>query len=212
MRRLFLLFDNRSGRAGTVCVFQTDPGLGLDGVTSLAWLTKRVEPTTRVAFTWEVAYEFVWYDSGALARGDACVASQLRPASLAGCNQIALTHGEHGFSFGEPTRGPEAGSLFIEPDGTIPVDRVAVGLGMAGRGALVVPAQPNLTYRFSTPDPEYWITFGELQPGEPLDPKALAAPVARVAFPDNVWAMSATLDERGRWSVRPTDGLGRREP
>jgi hypothetical protein len=205
VRRLFLLFDNRSDRAGTVCVFQTDPGLGLDGVTSLAWLTKRVEPTTRVAFTWEVAYSFVWYDSGALGRGLSCVASQQRPASLAGCNQIALTREGHGFSFGEPTRGPEAGSLYVEQDGTIPLDRVAVGLGMAGRGTLVVPAQPNLTYRFTAPDPEYWIAFGEFQPGEPLDPPALAVPVARVAFPDNVCAMTATLDQRGRWSVQPTE-------
>jgi hypothetical protein len=200
-----VVFLNNSGRGGTVCLFQTDPGLAVDGVKSLAWLTKEVNPTTRVIFRWALDYVFVWYDSGKLAPGVVCVASQVRPAHLTGYNQVDFTRNHHGFLFEEDAEGhQELGNLYILQDETIPLDRVAVGIGMAGQGALVVQAQPNMTYKFVSPNPQYWITFGSFRTGEILEVGALPTPVARIDFPDNVDSMTAVLDTEERWTVRPT--------
>jgi hypothetical protein len=200
-----IVFLNHAGRGGTVCIFQTDPGLAIDGVRSLAWLTKEVNATTRVIFRWALEHAFVWYDCGKLAPGVQCVASQVRPAGLTGNNQVDFIRNDHGFLFAEPTADPEkAGNLYIVQDGTIPQDQAAVGIGMGGQGSLVVQAQPNLTYAFIAPNPQYWITFGSFQTGQVLDVGDLSTPVAKIDFPDNVDSMTAVLDPEERWTVRPT--------
>lgn len=196
-----VLFLNHSQNSGNVCMYQTDPDIGVNDVQSLAWFTKYVHPQTRVEFYWKVDYSFVWAETGELVPGVRFIASQMVPADLEGRNKIPFNHVNGGFKFGEVTQGT-GGRLMINEEKHIPFDTASVGIGMSGKGTLVVQAQPNMNLVF-TPKPKYWIAFGNYTEGEVLDLSEMTYP-AEIVFPVNVYSMTAILNPDNTWTIKPT--------
>jgi hypothetical protein len=201
-----LVVANDSQNSGTMCVYQLDQGLGVSGVQSLAWMAQSTNPTTRVVFSWNVCYDFVWYESGTLAPGILCVAAQIWPANLSDENQVTLTRNSYGPIFQNLTQGPVAGNLYIVQDGTIPAQTISAGIGMSESGTFVVQAQPNLTFNFQSPSPQYWLVFeqGDITIGTVIDPSELTGPQTQIAYPDNIYSMTATLNASNQWVVATT--------
>ncbi|MCQ4166905.1 hypothetical protein [Tahibacter harae] len=168
---------------------------------SVIWLAKYAYPGTQVRFTWDdTDYCFVWAGTGQVSPGVILDVSQVVPASPNDNNQIDFSYDapNRTFFFGKPQSGTPTGTLMIRADNTVPVDAVAVGIGMAGKPSAVMSAQPNMMYRF-TPRPDYRLAFGNLTQSEVVDPAAL--PTFPVSFPPNVYALTATLDEGHQWTV-----------
>lgn len=163
-----LLFNNESTNEGNVCIYQTDPNIGVPNVLSLAWFSKYTHPTTSVDFSWEINYNFVWANTGILIPGVLFGASQAWEADLENNNQVSLNFKNGAYTFEHQTQGPEDGNLYIKETKNIPLKQASVGVGMSGKGTFVVQAQPNFNLAFS-PHPQYWITFGTFKQGEVLD-------------------------------------------
>jgi rhizosphere induced protein len=195
---------NNSTNSGNFCVFQQDPDLGVSNVLSLAWFSKFAFPSTTIKFSWTIDYNFVWSETGVLTPGVLFDASQTFNADLQNSNQITLTYAG-GYNFINQTRGPNPGILYIKEDSTIPPKQASVGIGMSGFGTFVVQAQPNLNLNFS-PHPRYYIAFGNFIQGEVLDISEMTN-VAEVAFPTNVYSMTAILGADNAWTVKSTAAL-----
>jgi hypothetical protein len=196
-----LIFQNQSSNAGTAMVFQKDPGLG-PNVLPLAWFTQYAFPTTSLTFTWQVNYSFTWSQTGVLIPGVVFSATQNWAADLSMSNQVTFSHPGPAYTFTNQTAGPAAGSLFIVEDSTLPLKDASVGIGMSGSGTFAVQAQPNLNLAF-TPHPEYWIAFGNYTKGQVLDIQQITKPQI-LAFPPNVFSLTAILTIDNKWVVKPT--------
>lgn len=197
-----LVFVNNSTQEGTVCVYQQDPNITNPDVMSLAWFAKPAAPTTTIIFTWGIDYDFVWSETGVLRPGVLFVASQTWPTDLSSENQVTFTNQDGAYTFADQQAGPQAGSLYITEDGTIPPNQASVGIGMSGFGTFAVQAQPNMNLVF-TPNPQYWVTFGSYTQGEVMDISEVNNP-AEIVFPPNVYSMTATLGANNEWTVAPT--------
>jgi rhizosphere induced protein len=193
-----VIFQNNSTNAGSVSLYQVRPSS--DGM-SLAWLTRYAYPTTRVTLTWTLTYDFVWSETGNLVPGVIASAAQVWPADLMTSNQVTLTF-DRAFTFKNQTTGPQPGSLYLNADSTIPVNTASLGIGMSGAATMLVQAQPNLSYVF-TPDPQYWIAFGNYTTGEVIDTSTMTNP-AQIVFPVNVYSMTATLNADNTWTIQQT--------
>jgi rhizosphere induced protein len=196
-----LRFQNDSSFNGSAMIYQTDPGLGVPNVLSLAWFSRYAPPTKKVLFQWTLDYGFVWAETGTLVPGVMFVAAQYWPADLASSNAVTLTSQGGSCTFVNQKAGPRPGTLFINEDSTIPLKKVAVGIGMSGSGTFAVQAMPNFQLAF-TPQPQYWIAFGDYAQGEVLDIGAMAN-AAAIRFPSGVYAMTAVLNKDGSWTVQP---------
>jgi rhizosphere induced protein len=193
-----LTFNNRSRNTGNACVYQTAPNNELSQVMSLAWFSKRAHPTTSIRFDWTIDYSFMWDVTSVLVPGVRFDASQNWPADLSTTNQVTFTLEDGAYTFKDQGKGT-AGSLIIIQDGTLPHKHASVGIGMSGAGAFVVQAQPNLTEVF-TPHPKYWITFGNYEAGQVMDTQSLTL-AQELDFPENVYAMTVTLNDDNTWTV-----------
>jgi hypothetical protein len=200
-----LVARNDSSNPGAICVYQTNASLAVPGVMSLAWLTKRVNPTTQVVFRWNIEYSFAWYETGQLGAGILCVASQIWPADLEATNQVSFIQNASGFTFLNQTAGPNPANLYIQQNGTIPLDKVSVGIGVSGAGTFVTQAQPNAITNFQSPSAAvYWITFGDYTQGDVLDVAGMTTPKAAVPYPANIYSMTAVLGKDNKWKVETT--------
>ncbi len=199
MSNYSLTFINNSNLEGDACVYQQDPDLGVENVQTLAWFTKSAAPTTQLIFDWSIDYSFVWSQTGNLVPGVVFTASQTWAADLSSTNQVTFTDENGAFTFENQTQGAEEGSLYISEDGTIPVGEASVGIGMSGFGTFAVDAEPNYNLVF-TPHPEYWITFGTYTQGEVMNISE-STNSAQISFPDNVYAMTATLNADNTWTI-----------
>ena len=194
---------NQSQNLGDFCVYQTAPDIDDPNVFSLAWFTKKAQPTTKVKFTWTIDYSFIWSETGTLVPGVMFDASQVWDADLSTKNQVTLTNDAGAFTFENLQAGPKPGTLSIKQDATIPFNTAAAGIGMSGAGTFVVQAQPNYTSMFS-PHPKYWVTFGSFEQGEVLDITQIVSQSAEIDFPVNVYSMTAILQADNTWLVQPT--------
>lgn len=212
-----VFFQNNSSNEGNVCVYQTDPNIGVANVMSLAWFSKKVFETTQVIFDWTIDYSFTWAETGELVPGVKFRASQNWKADLTSNNAVTFSKRNGAYTFQEQMTEKPSGSLIIHEDGTIPSRQASVGIGMSGKGAFAVQAQPNLDLTF-TPHPKYWITFGNYNEGDVLDIAEMTKS-AEIAFPPNVYSMTAILNEDNTWTIKPTaqvnaefvEQLGRKE-
>lgn len=202
-----LTFVNNSSNAWSACVYQTDPGIDIPNVQSLAWLAEVAAPTTAVVFDWTLDYGFTWDETGPLVPGVVFSGSQTWPADLSTSNQVTLTRPQSPqgayYTFTNQTQGANAGSLYITEDGTVGLGEASVGIAMSGAGVFAVEAQPNLNLIF-TPHPEYWITFGTFEQGEVLNLDEITNS-QQINFPPGVYAMTATLNADNTWTVAPSD-------
>lgn len=197
-----LVVVNNSDNVGSVCVFQRPAEAAeTPNIMSIAWLTKRLYPTSQVRFTWELDYQFVWAETGELKPGVTFDAGQSWQAGLTENNMVTLHCDEYGaYTFQNQTTNANAtGSLVIQQDSTIPLNRASAGLGMGGQGVYALQAQPNMTIIF-TPHPTYWLTFGEYTQGEVLNTSEIAN-MTQISFPPNVYSMKAVLGANNVWSV-----------
>jgi hypothetical protein len=196
---------NASSDYVDLCVYQTQPDLGVANVMSLAWFAEPAWPTTTVTFEWTIDYSFVWSQTGALVPGVVFRAAQVWPADpsdtvldqlLFGFNQGAYT-----FQNGTAVDTPQLGSLYIKELSTIPLKEASVGIGMSGAGTFAVQAQPNQNLVF-TPSPQYWVTAGTYEQGVVLDIEQIGNS-APITFPPGVFAMTAILNPDNTWTVSP---------
>ncbi|MFZ5817492.1 MAG: protein rhiA [Bacillota bacterium] len=202
MTKYSLVFKNASSQFGSLCVYQTNPDISDPGVMSLAWFAKAAHPTTKVVFTWETEYSFVWDETGLLRPGVIFDASQAWPADPQSMNQVTFTYSAGAYTFKDVRRGPRPNSLYINQEITVPANQASVGIGMSGAGTFVVQAQPNMNLIFS-PHPKYWVTFGNFIQGQVLDITEISNK-AEVLFPNGIYSMDVTLNQDNTWTVLPS--------
>ncbi|SIQ55646.1 hypothetical protein SAMN05880590_105134 [Rhizobium sp. RU35A] len=161
---------NNSTLSGSFAVFQKAPPTTVPGnIFSLAWFTRPTAPNTKVTFTWNLDYSFVWSETGILQPGINFNASQVVPANPNGQNLIQLKLDNYGATtFANQSASGAIGSLTIEQLSNVAPNRTSVGIGMAGSGTFAVQAQPNMTAVF-TPHPNYWVIFGNFETGDVID-------------------------------------------
>ncbi len=196
-----LTFKNNSTRSGSAAVYQTSPNLP-PGAMSLVWFSKFANPNTQIVFQWQIDYSFVWAQTGVLKPGVVFLAAQMWQADLSSSNQVTFSQQGGMFTFQNQGPGPQQGTLYILENNTISLNQAAVGIGMSGAGTFVVQALPNYKLSF-TPQPQYWITFGDYIQGQVLDVTTIPSP-ARVDFPAGVYSMTATLNQDDSWTIQPS--------
>jgi len=150
---------------------------------------------------WKLEYDFVWSQTGPLVPGVIATAAQVWPANLTDTNQVTLTY-DRAFTFTNQTAGPQAGTLNIRDDNTIPPNTASVGIGMSGAATILMQAHPNFMYQFLA-RPEYWIAFGDYTIGEALDTASIPN-AAQIEFPPNIYSVTATLNADGSWTIIQT--------
>lgn len=197
-----LYFQNNSTQIGSACVYQSPPDTSNPNIMSLAWFSQMAAPTSTLQFGWDIDYSFTWSQTGLLAPGVLFSATQSWPADLSLANQVQFSVISGAYTFQNQTQGPLAGNLYIMQDSTIPPNQASVGIGMGGSGTFALQGQPNMQAVFS-PTPQYWITFGNYIQGEVLDITNISNPAA-VAFPPNVFSMTAILNADNTWTVQET--------
>jgi hypothetical protein len=193
-------FENQSSNMGSVCIYQTDASFNQDNNTmSVAWFMKRTHPQTNVNFIWQPDYSFVWSETGELKPGVIFEASQVIEADLQSLNKMTFDYNQGAFFLTNGGSNGEVGSLEISETCNIPFDRASVGIGMAGAATFVKPAQPNMNIKI-TPNPEYWITFGNYEKGEVLDISEITNK-QKIVFAPNKYSITAILQEDNTWKI-----------
>ncbi len=197
-----IVFQNNSTNNWNFLCFQNQPSGLPSNYQTLAWFSKAAAPTTKIVFSWSIDYSFVWGEVGNLVPGVIFNASQTVDADLSTTNAIDFTRTSTGaFDFQNQGQGPNAGTLTINEDGTIPLNTASVGVGMSGFGTFAVPAQPNITATFQ-PTPTYYVAFSQnIQQGEVMDITQITSEMAEVQFPVNVTTMYATLGADNKWTI-----------
>jgi hypothetical protein len=203
--RYSLIFVNDSIYPWDACIYQNDLDLGVPGVRPLAWFSRRAAPSMRVIFSWEISYSFVQAETGTLVPGVVFAAAQRVDTDLATNNQVPFTFKDGYSTFGPQTAGPRPESLYIRQAGSIPLNTLAVGIGMSDASIYATQAMPNVNLKF-TPHPDYWLTFGTFIPGEVLEVEVLNNPL-HVQFPPNVFSMTAILQKDHSWVLKPTSAV-----
>lgn len=194
-----LNFKNDSANSGNILVFQTDPDEIQPNVYSLAWFSKFVHPTTGGHFDWNVEFNFMWSEPGMIRPGIRYEANQTVPANLVSANFVELFYRQGGYTFSDTSASEHPGILTIDSGPNVPLNEAVVGIGMSGSGTFVCNAQPNQFYKF-TPKPKYWVAFGNNEVGEVVDIETINNAV-EVAFPPNVFEMTATLELDNKWTI-----------
>lgn len=191
-------FINKSYNQGSVCIYQTNHSLEHD-VMSLAWITKRVHPSTSVIFKWGLDYSFFWCETGELQSGIIFRASQVWLADGEYNNSVTYKYIDDAYTFDNLTHRDKNGIFYIKQDCTIPHKTSSVGISVAGSGAFVTQAQPNLTLTFKL-NPEYWITFGNFHEGEVLNLEEIYNK-QNLKFSSSIRNICATLNEDNLWTI-----------
>jgi hypothetical protein len=194
MTQYSLTCINGSNLSGSFAVFQKPLPLTTPGnVFSLAWLAKPVHSGSQVTFTWTVDYNFVWSETGILQPGVNFQASEVIPADPEGQNLVQLAIDDYGATyFSKQDSSGAAGSLTIKQVNSVVPNRTSVGVGMSGAGTFVVQASPNMTTVF-TPHPNYWVLFGNYQPGDVMDIEDLSG-AQEITFGGSLTSRTAALD------------------
>lgn len=193
-----LNFVNNSANAGTFMVFQRAPDLQVENVNALAWITKYANPGVQGFFSWSGEYDFVWFENDSPVSGISSGTSQCVPTNLETSNLITLTYNS-GYQFIDQTTGDQPGSLYVKMDNTIPLRQASVGIGMSGAATFAVQTQPNMNLMF-TPNPEYWVAFGNFEQGQTLDMQELTN-TEKIDFPPGIKEMTVILNEDNTWKV-----------
>jgi hypothetical protein len=199
-----LTVENRSHRSGSICVYTTSPDSQKihNDLLSLAWFSKFAHPGTDVRFEWNINFSFVWSQTGTLLPGIRFFASEEKPAepNSADKEKIYFNHDAGAYRFTDMPRTKETptGNLSIITRGNVPNNDAAIGIGMGGNPALVVPATPNYTFTF-IPHIKYWLAFGTFTEGEVLDLNAMTSEIHEVVFSSNVYDKAVKLNENNLW-------------
>jgi rhizosphere induced protein len=195
---------NNSQNPTSMTLYQAPPD-GNPNLLPLAWFSQFTYPQTTLTYTWDTSSQLMWSQTGQLVPGVIFKPAQIMQANPASAaqnsttltNQGALTFTAIG------TGGPvPVGSLGITQDATVPPGQAAIAFGQSGAAVFATQAQPSFR-TVITPRPQYWITAGNYQPGQVLDPDQVSSTSAQINFPPGVTSMVATLNIDGTWSVQP---------
>jgi hypothetical protein len=201
---LTLQIVNHSNDFTNMALYQQDPGLGAPYVLSLGWMVHASGPGSTVTDTWSTDYSFTAANTGTLRPGVTYTPSTslaVNPNDLNN-NAAVLVSGGSGLSIVPGQRPCQSGSLCLTEDGSVgSAPGASVGLGMSGRTAFAMQAQPNSQWQL-TPQPTYWVTAGNYQQGEALNTGQISNS-AQISFPSGVTNMVATLNPNNTWSVSP---------
>lgn len=206
--RYVLELRNESAHLYNLCVYQTLPER-MEEIRSVVCFSMRCHPGTRTTFEWSGDARFIWARMTKLRAGEFCRAAQDWPCDAmdGASNGVSLIRECGAYRFEHAEQKTPSGSICIYTDGTIPNGQLAAGLGLRvfddGRlrclPTLVAEAVPNFS-RILMPSTQLWATFGHYEVGEILDLALVNNPV-RIDFPMDVYALTATLDERNEWLV-----------
>jgi rhizosphere induced protein len=194
--------SNRSTTDGTVCLYHTDPNLGVPDALPLAWLCERAAPQMTITFQFAAGYSFVLGETGPLVPHAVFTTAESVRADLSSMNSITLAKNGASYGFRGQGAGAAAGRLYVGVDRNVTPNDAAVGIGISGVPAFAVHAHPNADFAF-TPHPTLNIAFGNFRRGEALDTRAITN-AAQIVFPSGASAMMATLSPDLRWTVAPT--------
>jgi hypothetical protein len=199
-----LTVHNDSLRFGNICVYTTSPASEKlhNDLVSLAWFSKAAHPQTSVCFEWALDYSFMWSETGTLEPGVKFVASEnwgADPSSAHECSvRLDKQSGAYLFETAQAPKEPLSGTLDVKTTNNVPHNEAAVGIGIGGSPALIVPATPNYNFTF-IPHIKYWVAFGTFAEGEVLDLNSMASEVKEVVFNPNEYDKHITLNARNLW-------------
>lgn len=196
-----LTLFNRSGASGGMCLYQRDPVQEKNNeLYSLAWFARLCHPRSKVTFTWRPRYSFVWSEVDTLRPGVIffpCEGIAAEPADR-GLNAVTFLRDESGSHF-ERKDGGDASGLTIDC-GDIPENSASVGIAVSGSGAFAWHADANSACSFS-PNPEYWIAFGDFVQGEVVDVNSVAGRTMRIDFAPGEYEKVASFGMDSRWTL-----------
>lgn len=196
-----LLLKNQSAQPWTFYVYQKMPQ-PVANVFSLAWFCSpyQIRVGNQIKFTWELAYNFVWSDTGQLIPGVDFLPPGWRTAAPAG--ETPLLFIKRWTWPDRADQGDPAGSLVINDAGNVPNNRFSVGIGMSGTGTYVAQAGTNLLHTF-TPTPSYWIAAGtNVTIGSVLSIDTITQ-TREAKFPSAVFNLVGVLQEDNTWDINP---------
>jgi len=185
---------NNTSNAGSFVIYQRSTNRQLE-VNSLAWRTQQTMPRNQARFSWDLSYAFVAGQAGVLRPGSIFNVSDDYPASLTNNNAITFTN--NGF-VNQTTKSP-SGSLYIQDDNSVGIGNYSVGIALSSSPIFAVQAIPNTQIQFD-PNQEYWIAFGNYQPGMVLDSNIVYKSV-QLQFQGGQNSLNVTLNPDGSWSV-----------
>lgn len=190
-----LTCSNRSRMHDSFALFQAPPDTNSPGsLISLAWLARPSAPNTRVTFSWQKQYHFIWGEYGQMHKGVVFDASQSVDADPVRENMIDLTKDNFGSPmFTNLRAGGPPGTLTVRQIDTQFDYPVLVGVGMADRAACAVQAFSNVTTTFIPRHDTYWLVFGSFIAGQVVDIQALSNPL-KITFSQSVPVQTAILD------------------
>ena len=192
-------FDNNSNSSGNFCIFQRDPNSLNHGVFVLAWLVQFVNAHSKLPISWNTDVYFFWAKTGTLAPGVIFNAGEALQTSMTENNAVTLTKEDGNYKFAGQKNWHQQGMLSVTSDNTTAINQASVGIGMSGAGTFAVQAQPNMTFLFS-PGAEYWVTFGDFQQGQVMDPTEFINSV-KIVFPYGIFTMNVTLNMDNTWII-----------
>ncbi|SDH25059.1 hypothetical protein SAMN04487996_13235 [Dyadobacter soli] len=192
-------FTNNSSSAGNFCVFNQKD----DSFNSfpLAWRVESAAPKAKVAISWNTDLFFFWAKTGGLRPGMVFNAGGNAPTSLTADNEITVTRDNRDYRFVNQRTGYRQGTLVAIADSSVVPNNASIAIGMSGAATLAVQAQPNMQFQF-VPRFEYWVTFGDLQQGQLLDPDGNTE-AAKIDFPPGIYTMNVTLNPDFTWAITP---------
>lgn len=198
-----LRIANESDESVNACLYQTEPGSGVEGAMSLAWLVQTIPAGGSLIFRWTDDYCYAWAPTPQLQPGSIFLTAQLMLANLQTASQVTFTSDQGALMFVDPKAGPFPDSLVIVETDRIPVETAAVGIGMSAAATIAVQAAPSTNLVF-TPDAEYWFTTGAFTTGQVLDLPSLANTL-RIDFPKDVFEMTVIIDADGSFRLVPSE-------
>ncbi len=183
---------------GDICIFQGLPDTNVSNVLTLAWLSKRAHPGTKVEFNWNTEYNFNWGVNGRIGSKATFVASQVVPANFDTQDQISFDHKDGAYYFFDQTQSlTTEENLSIVQGSNVRSNQAYVGIGMSGAGGFVVPSQPNMKVIFK-PKPTYYLVFGNFTQGQVVDVAQLTNPCEVMFYGTTEKTM--TLNSNNNWS------------
>jgi hypothetical protein len=160
-----------------------------------------MKANAETGLSWNSDYSLSWSNSTDLKPGSVYHPDQTLPVSPGVAREdgaeLTDTHGVLGMQRASPPKQAD-GTLSLEELSTVPRGDASVALGMSGRPASVLKAEPNQTLYF-TPHPNYWIKAGTFTEGEVINPRTVSEPL-RLHF-GTKGAITVTLHEGGHWTV-----------
>lgn len=190
-----LTVTNNSTQTGDFCIFQEQPDINTPGITTLAWLTKRANPSTSLEFQWNLDYNFVWSNSTNLKPGTIVETSHKSDANLISSNQINFDSDNETYTINDQIRGSRQSNTNLKKNKQA---EASVSIGMSGKGTFILPSQPNMKISMAS-KPTYWIVFGDFQEGEVLDIQKVSKNALRLQY-DGTKSMDVEFTEKSTWS------------